>query len=302
MSEQLNPALKEIFASQFGKVPELFPKRDDYPRFKLSAFDPDVGTARFVDGSGVSVDYVLLDPKSKAVARRELHRFGGNLLSAEASFRKGKVNTKYKISYDTKKVGPGYASVDIDYAPKNNSGESVSLAHSFYAQDKPYSIYIAFGTPEELSKYYKEERERSKRSLVFNCFPSSPGVNFDLEDPSRVVLKDGSFFGRQLAGITPGKTIKPQATEPYFYELSQSEAQTQIDRACGSCGEVWTFTFPDIDIAKLDKQIQGKQKEWTTVFETTPVKFAIKPGIKPCPSDEPQNKDPLPPPSLGVFG
>ncbi len=291
MPEKLDPELKEKFIKQFGRG------RNDFNKYRLDAYDPERGTAHLVDEAGRAdqvVDYALVESQqTKTIARREVQAigFGSNrsLLSAEVSYTAGGLRTKYELHYELRSDTnePDYATISVDYITDEVTSTGVDLTDgSYHEAGKLTRVYIAFGDPDSLAKYYEEQRRRAFGSLVFNCFPSRPGVHLEQEeDQPGWVLKDGSFFGEELARIGLNETVSPESVNPYSYKITPQAQQLEFNRTCTVCDGEWNFFFPtQMDLQSLDTMLRGER--WVETITDFPFTLNIKDGsITPCPSD-----------------
>lgn len=301
MLEDLSDSTEEMLRSQFGHIPEL-----SLSHYKMTAYDPEQGTLRFEGGFSKTpdyfVDYVLIDPQKKLVARRkqEYAGYGENFhlgeVSVEFRFRESNRIVKYSLNYEymNKNHPPYSAEIGVYHDP--NIGElPVELASVEYQRRGIESVYLALGDVDSLVDYHRKEREKPPHPIFARVpwtppiRPSKPGVQFVIEEKDNlpVITLQDAFDYEDIEQIEIGKIISPEELAPYRFLVTEQDQRSEYERTCGACGENWKLFVSHMNLDELDKKIKG---EWTTLHQAFPSDLAIKEGIKPCPSDiKPEN-------------
>lgn len=318
---------KSAIRNQFGDLPELNQSATAYIKYRLIDYSPEMGVVRFEEDPrkyafgetppGYFVDYVIVDPKTKLIARRQLRylifRGEKDYADAEIEYRQDSLRVNYEIKHDSRsnEHRPQSAGIGVAVVPASSDLHfNLELASTHYWEDRVTSVFMTYGDLQSLEQYEVRKMEKHKRRRPSATFGghdlSRPGADFEIEAPdfSDITLHHfGRFrFNTFRSKVQIGEVFQRPEIAPYSFLLTQDAGQIRLLRVCGLCEGEWTYLSPDgMDLEKLDKLATSKDLEWTKLYQTFPARLDMNNGIRPCKLEINSDKDePKPPLSLNT--
>lgn len=316
----IDPAIAAAIKKQFGDVPELNPSPQAFIKYRLVEYSHQNGIVRFEEAPRsyawgetrpeYFVDYVVVDPRTQLVARRQIRYSGFRddkyLAEAEVEYRQDSLRIKYEVEHDnhSKEHQPQSANIEASVVPTLESGLhfNLELAETRYWGSRATSVYMTYGDPQSLEKYYVRKMAREKRIQAAAVFGghdlSKPGADFEIKgtDFSGISFYHFGRFGLGLhtfrAKVQLGEVFARPEIAPYSFLLSRDAGQIRLLRACGLCEGEWTYLSPDgLDLEKFDKLISSEDLSWVNLYKSYPARLDMKEGIRPCHSDSDVDED-----------